>query len=166
MTQHDSNDVAGYEHRDVPARVPFRVIMFMGLFVPIGLLVVWLLMTLQWPMVEAPSGPFSDSTRRIPEPRLQTDPPRDYAAFRRDIERRLNGIGWVDRQAKVVHLPIEQAKLLLLERGLPEQSESPAHSRVPLEPRAATQWLERAPDNANLERQQTAEPAEKAEVAQ
>lgn len=162
MREHDRDDVAGYEQRDVPARLPFKVIVFMAVFVPVGLLIVWLLMILLWPTIEAPPSPFTEDTTGTPAPRLQTDPPGDYAAFQREIERRLDSVGWVDAEAQVVHLPIEQAKQLLLERGLPEQAESPSHSRIPLDPQTATQWLE-APET---ERQRASESAEKTEVVQ
>ncbi|SDK36654.1 hypothetical protein [Microbulbifer yueqingensis] len=51
--------------------------------------------------------------------RLQQNPPADMQAYRERIERRLHSAGWVDRQAGVVHIPIERAMTLLLERGLP-----------------------------------------------
>jgi hypothetical protein len=41
----------------------------------------------------------------------------------------LNEYGWVDRNAGTVHIPIDQAKELLLQRGLPSRpavSEGPA----------------------------------------
>lgn len=145
MTEHDSSRAPGYERRDIPARLPLRIIVFMIVFVPVGLLIVWAMMAALWPVVEDPESPFGAPTTNMQAPRLQQDPSSDYAAFSQDIERRLNGVGWVDRDAGTVHLPIEHAKQLLVERGLPERTEPPPHSRIPLDPRAATRWLEPGP---------------------
>lgn len=60
--------------------------------------------------------------RRLPpEPRLQTDP-RDDLAHLRDAEARvLASYGWIDRNAGIVRIPIEQAMKLVAERGLPSR---------------------------------------------
>lgn len=39
---------------------------------------------------------------------------------------RLESYGWVDRDAGVVHIPIERAMQLLIERGLPARADAPA----------------------------------------
>ena len=54
-----------------------------------------------------------------PEPRLQTVPWSDLMRFRQNEERHLQSYGWINEKAGVAHLPIEKAKALLLERGLP-----------------------------------------------
>jgi hypothetical protein len=54
-----------------------------------------------------------------PEPRLQSAPPADMRAFRAHEDAVLNSAGWVDEAAGVARIPIEDAKRLLLERGLP-----------------------------------------------
>jgi hypothetical protein len=62
-----------------------------------------------------------------PEPRLQQFPQQEIADFRASEERRLHGYGWVSKDAGVVHIPIEDAMRLTLERGLPARQEDPAH---------------------------------------
>ena len=57
--------------------------------------------------------------RLPPEPRLQTDPRGDLANLRRSEDTVLNSYGWVDRNAGIVRIPIEQAMKLTVERGLP-----------------------------------------------
>ncbi len=57
---------------------------------------------------------------RFPEPRLQVNPTADLAISEKASESELHSYGWVDRSAGVVHLPIERAMQLLIERGLPE----------------------------------------------
>lgn len=53
------------------------------------------------------------------QPRLQANPRADLREYRAREQRRLHGYGWVDRDAGVVHVPIDRAMDLLVERGLP-----------------------------------------------
>lgn len=53
------------------------------------------------------------------EPRLQTTPWLDLKQFREGEDAYLNSYGWVDQKTGVAHLPIDKAKELLLQRGLP-----------------------------------------------
>jgi hypothetical protein len=72
----------------------------------------------------------SPQERQPPEPRLQlapghrTHPLEDMKELRRKEDERLNSYGWVDKDAGIVHIPIERAKKLLLERGLPVRRNS------------------------------------------
>ncbi len=54
-----------------------------------------------------------------PEPRLQTTPWTDLKVLRADESDYLHGYGWVDQKAGVARIPIEKAKTLLLQRGIP-----------------------------------------------
>lgn len=54
-------------------------------------------------------------------PALQRAPVAEYQAFHRRAEDALHSVGWVDREAGVVHMPIERAMALLVERGLAEE---------------------------------------------
>ena len=58
-----------------------------------------------------------------PEPRLQASPAEDLAILRAREEAILHNYGWVNKEAGVVHIPIERAMALTLERGLPTRSE-------------------------------------------
>jgi hypothetical protein len=60
--------------------------------------------------------------RLPPEPRLQTDPREDLLTLRQDEERLLRSYGWVDKDAGVVRIPINEAMRLTLERGLPART--------------------------------------------
>jgi hypothetical protein len=55
------------------------------------------------------------------EPRLQTTPWHDLGEFRAEDMKRIRGYGWVDQNAGIGHVPIERAKELLLQRGLPSR---------------------------------------------
>jgi hypothetical protein len=54
-----------------------------------------------------------------PPPRLQIDPAQDLARLRHNEREQLSNYGWVDRNANTVHLPVERAMSLTVERGLP-----------------------------------------------
>ena len=69
-----------------------------------------------------------------PEPRLQQYPADEIYDFRATEGRRLTGYGYVDREAGVVHIPIEDAMRLVVERGLPAREEAPGAAEPTLPP--------------------------------
>lgn len=116
------NPTAGHEARDVPARAPVLFIFFMAVFVPLCLWASWLLLVTLWEEVPGPPSPFADDAVSRPStPQLQVAPEADLAELNQRMEQQLQGVGWVDQAAGRVHLPIERAMQLLVERGLPEQ---------------------------------------------
>lgn len=60
------------------------------------------------------------------EPTLLVDEPLVLQQFRADEQERLHSYGWVNQEAQTVRLPIDRAKDLLLERGLPTRESGPA----------------------------------------
>lgn len=52
-----------------------------------------------------------------PEPRLQYDPVKDLEEMRAGEQKILDGYGWIDQRAGIVHIPIEQAIRLSIQRG-------------------------------------------------
>lgn len=52
-----------------------------------------------------------------PGPMLEIDPERNLATFRQREDAQLHSYGWIDRQAGIVHIPIERAMDLLAEDG-------------------------------------------------
>lgn len=70
--------------------------------------------------------PSEEVIQRFPEPRLQPNPAADLNKFRAQEEEILNSYGWVDQQAGVAHIPIDQAMDIIAARGLPvRQTQSP-----------------------------------------
>lgn len=59
--------------------------------------------------------------RLPPEPRLQTNPRQDLADLRAAEDQTLTTYGWVDRNAGIVRIPIEDAMKLTIQRGLPSR---------------------------------------------
>lgn len=86
----------------------------------------------------------SNSVRGFPEPRLQVSPEVDLATFRAREDEELNHYGWIDKQAKVVRIPLERAIELIAQRGLPYrgQAGAPPPSRTVLDLQQArpTDW--------------------------
>lgn len=82
---------------------------------------------------DPPRPPLSagDAPRLPPEPRLQTTPVADLQRIRRDERARLETYGWIDRTAGTVHMPIDRAMQLLLERGLPPTTSAPPPAPAP-----------------------------------
>ncbi|MEX1081342.1 MAG: hypothetical protein WD382_11795 [Halofilum sp. (in: g-proteobacteria)] len=115
-----------HETRDIPARVPVFVIAFTAVFVPLGALAMWLLMETVWRAAPEPPPVFPEAPPSASAaPPLQASPSADMAAFAGEQDQRLNSIGWVDREAGVVHISIEHAMDLTVERGLPGPASGP-----------------------------------------
>lgn len=54
-----------------------------------------------------------------PQPRLLVNEPANLADLRKHEQEMLTTYGWMDQSAGIVRLPIDRAKELLIERGLP-----------------------------------------------
>jgi hypothetical protein len=65
----------------------------------------------------------TQENRLPPEPRLQTNPRQDLADLRAREDEALTGYSWVDKNAGVVRIPIDEAIKKTLERGLPARTE-------------------------------------------
>ena len=86
-------------------------------------------------MVSAP-----ESRNLPPEPRLQGAPmpnasnPNetinsdlpliDLEKYRKTVDERITGYGWVNQEAKVAHIPIDVAKKMIAQKGLPMRPEA------------------------------------------
>jgi hypothetical protein len=125
----DAQDAVHHEESDVHVRAIFAY--------GAGLLAVLVLVTsLMWLLLvslrgrtepgETAASPFAGEKRALvpPEPRLQVNPREDLKQLRAAEDAVLNGYRWVDRNAGIVRIPIEEAMRLTLERGLPARDES------------------------------------------
>ena len=95
---------------------------------------------------EGKGSPLAGERQRIaPEPRVQLAPSRieqvegiegpdikdnhplvEMERVQREEKAKLNGYGWVDEKNGVVRIPIDEAKKILLKRGLPIRKVVPA----------------------------------------
>jgi hypothetical protein len=136
VAEHDStarreNPEVSHEHSDVNV----RAILGFGLILLIAAVVVhlglyWLLQLYSDRSAErAPSVsamPSEDQTP--PPPRLQVSPPTELAKMRAAEEKELQSYGWVDKETKIVRIPIDRAMELIAEKGLPARKQSPPSS--------------------------------------
>ena len=115
----------GYERRDANSKWIFGIVA--GLFIAIiasELVLKWINAGLA--STPPPTDRWSGAAQRTNTlwsqtnyPRLQLSPPADLALFRAREAVQLSSYGWIDRTTGVVHIPIDHAMDLLLQRGLP-----------------------------------------------
>jgi len=74
--------------------------------------------------LSAPAGTLA------PPPNLLTDEPANLTRFREQEDHVLSTYGWMDRNAGIVRIPIDRAKALLLERGLPVRGATSAPEKT------------------------------------
>jgi hypothetical protein len=68
---------------------------------------------------DAQLSPLADPNPIPPAPRLQVSPSLDLKQTRQTEDVVLNSYRWIDKDAGVVGIPVEQAMKILAERGLP-----------------------------------------------
>src|SRR5262245_29432078 len=79
-----------------------------------------------------PPSPLAPEVRVPPEPALQdapgsvSSPPEDIRRFREQEDQMLNSYGWIDQQRGIIRIPIEQAKKMIEQKGLPATSPGPS----------------------------------------
>ena len=59
-----------------------------------------------------------------PPPRLQSSPAAELQELRAAEDALLSSYGWVNREAGVIHIPIERAMELIGQRGLPSRQQT------------------------------------------
>jgi hypothetical protein len=132
----NTTEGSGHEHTDANV---WLIVQF-AIWLLVSAVVVHLLM---WGMFEwfakarfATTAPAefplaAQQELRLPAgPRLQAIPANEIFEFRQRENAALNEYGWVDRNAGTVRIPIEEAKKLLLQRGLPSRAEPAPGSEV------------------------------------
>lgn len=75
-----------------------------------------------WTQPQPQSFPLD--TASLQEPPLRINPLADLQTLRAEEMEILSSYGWVDKDAGIVRIPIEQAMDLLLEQGLPVRNTS------------------------------------------
>ncbi len=111
-----------YEQRDVPLRV--------YAFAAIGLILLLAIAPLVIRLTYPETG--GDVNRHLtitpPEPRLQTSPPGDLAAYLAEQRALLGSYGWVDHDKGIAREPIGEAMKRLVSEGsdgFPKQTAGP-----------------------------------------
>ncbi len=118
----------GHEVRDTNTRnvvwlASALIVLVVVVFIIIGLLYNFL--TISQAAQSASPPPLLQEAQGLPPgARLQRDPAQDMQTMGTEQEAILSSYGWVDKQAGVVHIPIERAIELTLERGLPTRPQT------------------------------------------
>jgi len=66
----------------------------------------------------------AEQSQLPPEPRLQVTPREDLRILRAAEDQALRSYGWVDRNAGLVHIPIDVAMKRVVDSGLPSRPEA------------------------------------------
>ena len=130
------NEDIDHEHRDVNIKAVIGSAIILTVVALGAQLAMWLLFGVfesqaaardpQLSPLQAPAVQMPPNTRESPVfnpsvggPQLLTDEPQGLANVRGSEQKRLQGYGWVNQAGGVAYIPIEEAKKLLKERGLP-----------------------------------------------
>ena len=134
-----------YEHTDAYVWIIVKFLWWLAVsavVIHVGLGVLYQLMIQQALETGQQPYPLATAEQRLPPtPRLQQFPHNDLYQFRLGEESLLHGYGWMNRNAGVAHIPIEDAKRLVRERGLlpsREDSQAPATATSALMPSDAS----------------------------
>ena len=127
-----------YEHTDahVGPMITFAIwLVASAVIVHVGLAgMYWLLIRESTERVDTQRYPLAvNGPPRLPaEPRLQQFPRNELYEFRTKEDAELNSYGWVDKNSGTVHIPIQDAMRLMLERGA--LTTRPVDASTPPEP--------------------------------
>jgi hypothetical protein len=120
-----------YEHTDANVWVIVRFLFWLAIsavLIHVGLGLLYALLIdraeetgeARYPLVT------TQGQRLPPTPRLQQFPTKEVYQFRVGEEAFLEGYGWMNKEAGIVHIPIEDAMRLMVERGLPSRTPADA----------------------------------------
>jgi hypothetical protein len=118
---------SSYEHTDASVGVMVKFAFWLivsAIIVHVGLGLMYELMIRQSAeRVETKQYPMAvNQPPRLPAaPQLQQIPSKELYDFRTKENEELRSYGWVDKDAGTVHIPIDDAMRLILERGLPSR---------------------------------------------
>ena len=107
-----ANPDTAFERSDWPLRPIALTLLGIFLFLVIAPLV------LLWAYPEAASDVGRRLASEPPGPRLQTNPPQDFANFQVEEQKKLDTYYWIDRQHGTVHIPIDRAMRKLARDGI------------------------------------------------
>ena len=130
---------AGYEHTDaaIGPLVQFAFWLFISAIIVHVVLAIGYLYMKQSMETSQAAQPFplaADQAHRLPPaPQLQQIPSKEMYELRTQQESDLHSYGWVDKNAGMVHIPIEDAMKLMLQQGKLESRPAGASQAAPIE---------------------------------
>lgn len=136
------NPEVSYDRTDMSVRAIVGFLIFLAIAGLIMHLVLWGLYKNMAKGYMAPTrtaNPIGSSTRQLPQgdpvrtfpsPRLQPDPVADMNKFRVSEEEVLNSYGWIDQNAGIARIPIDQAIKAVAQQGLPTRQAQPDNAQT------------------------------------
>lgn len=119
---------AQYEHTDIDPGIGYRFGIWLAVSMAIGAGIVYG----TYSFLESRGDAQDVAARRFPlaegvvqappAPNLQTQPFKDVMQLKAEQRAQLHSYGWIDKANGVVHIPIERAMALTLQRGLPARA--------------------------------------------
>jgi hypothetical protein len=118
-----------YEHTDANVGVIVKFLVWLAVsavVIHFGLAAMYELLIRQAIETEQPYPLVVAQEERLPPaPRLQQFPRTELYQFRLDEQNLLDRYGWMNRDAGIIHIPIQEAMRLTLERGLLRSAPAP-----------------------------------------
>jgi hypothetical protein len=119
----DTPPGAGYEHTDASVFIIVKFLLWLAaaaVIIHVGLAFLFGLLSTQRVERAEPRFPLAatEQQRLPPEPRLQQFPREDILKYRVGERDALETYGWRDKTAGTVHIPIQDAMKLVLERKM------------------------------------------------
>jgi len=134
--KHKSSTELGYEIRDL---TPKPVIWSLGIIAVFILLsvfgVLWSFSMLNaiHPLTDTKPSSVAEQRPLPPLPHLQANPQLDLKKYLEESKQHMNSYGWMNKEEGIVHVAIEYAMKVTLERGLPVGYYPPAPSEEELQ---------------------------------
>lgn len=151
-------DAAGREPRDAghPDDINLRAVAWGGAIIVTGIVfavaVSWFGLGLLWPG-HGDHPPDAVGAAPTARPRLETAPQPERAAYDREKAQLVDGYGWVDREAGIARIPVEQAMQLMAARAQPGTGHTQAQAQAETEtPVYASARADMRPDRREDER--------------
>jgi len=113
---------SSYEHTDANVRIIVKFLIWLAVsavVIHVGLGLMYQVL-IQRSMATEQRYPLAvgQGERLPPAPRLQQFPRNEFYRFRLDEQSLLGRYGWINRDAGIVHIPIEEAMRLTVDRDL------------------------------------------------
>ena len=117
------NEAVAHEHSDVNVRTLLSFAAALVVVVAIAAALMYGLFVVLEKQAEARDpqvSPFAPAPGQAPQgPRLLTNEPANLRQFRQEEAGKLEGYGWMSQGSGIAHVPIDLAKKLVVEHGLP-----------------------------------------------
>jgi hypothetical protein len=117
------NEDVAYEHSDVTMQtiVAYGAAILALIAISAGLMYgLFIVFEKQAEARDPQPSPVAAPANQTPQgPQLLTNEPANLRQFRQEETSKLDGAGWMDQKAGIAHVPIDVAKKLVLQHGLP-----------------------------------------------